>query len=164
MIIISGATYYSLGGFDEIEIYEFEGKERTVIGQEFVGKHNSRVLDSLMMATKEAVNSNKLQGALTIVYYPNEFEDRDSIKCFVGASFEEIKGIVSIPSKYDYREFKSSKIYKMFITQHPLVRPLPNEIASMLEVRSIEDGNVLQPFNFEIYYDDGSLSIEAWVK
>lgn len=164
LMIISAATYYLLGGFEEIEIYEFAGKERTVIGKEFVGKHNSATLDSLMFATKEAVASGKLQGALTVVYYPSAFEDRDSIKCFIGASFEEIKGIVSVPSKYDYREFKSDKIYKMFITQHPLVRPLPNEIASMFEVRSIEDGNVLQPFNFEIYYDDGSLSVEAWTR
>jgi hypothetical protein len=164
LIIISVATYYSLGGFEEIKIYEFEGKERTVVGREFIGKHNSPILDSLMRETREAVTSGKLQGALTVIYYPNAFEDRDSIKCFIGASFDEIKGIISLPSKYDYREFKTDKVYKLFVTQHQLVRPLPNKIASMLEVRSIEDGNVLQPFNFEIYYEDGSFSVEAWTR
>lgn len=164
LIVISGAIYYSLGGFEKIEIYEFEGKERTVVGREFVGKHNSPVYDSLMKSTQEAVISGKLKGALTVVSYPNSFDDRDSVRCFIGVSFDETKGIVRVPSQYNYREFKTDKIYKMFVTQHPLVRPLPNEIASMLEVRAIQDGNVLQSFNFELYYEDGSLSVEAWTK
>ncbi len=164
LLIIAVATYYSLGGFEEIEIYEFEGKERTVIGKEFIGMHNSPAYDSLMISTRDAILSGKLQGDMTVVYYPQAFEDRDSLKCFIGASFDEIKGIISVPAKYDYREFKTEKVYKMFITQHPMVRPLPGEIASMFEVRSIEDGKVLQPINFEVYYQDGSLSVEAWVR
>lgn len=164
LIIISVATYFSLGGFEEIKIYEFEGKERTIVGKEFIGKHNSPILDSLMREAQEAIVSGKLQGAMTVVYYPNAFENRDSIKCFIGASFEEIKGIVSVPAKYDYREFKTDFIYKIFVTKHPLVRPSPADMASMLEVRSIQDGRVLQPFNFELYYQDGSLSVEAWTK
>lgn len=164
LVIIGIATYYSLGGFEKIEIYEFDGQERTVIGKEFIGKHNSPIYDSLMLATRGAILSGKLEGAMTVVYYPDAFDHNDSIKCFIGASLNEIKGIVRVPSKYDYREFKTEKVYKMFITQHPLVRPLPNEIASMFEVRSIEDGNVLQPFNFEVYYEDGSLSVEAWTR
>ena len=164
LAIISVSVYYSLGGFEEVKVFVLEGNERTVIGREFVGKHNSQVFDSLMLETFEGIELGKLNGALTIVYYPDAFEDRDSIKCFIGASIDEVKDIVSLPPKYDYREFKTDQIYKIFLSQHPLVRPSPSEIASLMEVRAIEEGDVLQPFNFELYYKDADATLGMTVR
>jgi hypothetical protein len=40
---------------------------------------------------------------------------------------------------------------------------MPEDIQSMV-IESLKQGEQLTPFSFEIYYDDGSLSVEYWLK
>lgn len=160
---IFGTTYYSLGGFDELQVFSFEGAERTVIGRHFVGREPSEEIEQIVLETKEMVENGRLKGQFTMVIYQDETLGEDSVHYFIGASFDEIRNILELPSGFTYEEFKTNKIYRVFITQHPLVRPFPDEVQSMIEVRSIEDGEVLSPYTFDIYYEDGSLRTEGWV-
>ncbi len=158
------ATYYSLGGFDKLEVYAFEGSSRTVIGQHYIGEAKSPDIRMLVDEVKEMVDNERLKGQFTLVEYFDDAISEDSIHLFIGASFEGIKNVLELPAGYTFEEFNTRKIYRAFITQHPLVRPYPAEIRSMMEVRAIEDGEVLAPFTFDIYYDDGSLRTESWVR
>ncbi|MEM7298066.1 MAG: hypothetical protein AAF391_07350, partial [Bacteroidota bacterium] len=83
---------------------------------------------------------------------------------FIGASQDDINGVVRMPAGYQYKHFKTDRIYRIFITQHPLVMPTPDEIEQMMEIKAIEEGELLQPVTFELYYEDNSLSVEKWVK
>lgn len=158
------ATYYTLGGFDELEVYTFEGGSRTVIGKHYIGDAKSSNIKILVDEAKEMVDNNRLKGQFTLVEYLNDTIGEDSIHLYIGASFEEIRNVLELPPGYSYEEFRTNKIYRAFITQHPMVRPYPAEIRSMMEVQAIQDGEVLAPFTFDIYYDDGSLRTESWVK
>lgn len=167
LVIISGCIYYVLGGFDPVEVYLFDGPaERTVIGKEYFlpANDNSKEYNERMTEAWQDIQNGTLKGQLTSVIYVNDTLSKDSIHCFIGASFEEIKGVMRMPSGYEYRQFTTNRIYKIFVTQHALARPTPEENEQLMQVRSIEEGEVLQPYTFELYYEDNSLSIEKWVK
>ncbi|MEQ9402028.1 MAG: hypothetical protein RIM99_00470 [Cyclobacteriaceae bacterium] len=164
LIIISVSIYYSLGGFEKMQVFEFDGTGRTVIGRHYIGRYTSDKVKDFYLETKALIDSGKLKGRVALVEYKNDTIGQDSVHLFIGASFDEIRSILEIPSGYTYEEYKTSKIYRVFITQHPLVRPTPDKVRSLLEVKSIEDGKVLQPYSFDIYYPDGSWCTEAWVK
>ena len=164
LIIIAWSTYYTLGGFDPVEIFIMEGKERTVIGKEYIEKYRLADFDIRMLETRAAIDSGRLNGMLTVVFFKNETIGSDSVHYFIGASVDEVKDVFRLPAGYDFREFKSEKIFKIFITQHWLVQPLPEEIEELMQIKSIEEGEVLTPFWFEMYYEDESLSVEYWAK
>ncbi|MEP0984531.1 hypothetical protein [Ekhidna sp.] len=164
IVIIVWSVYYTLGGFDPVEVFVMEGKERTVIGKEYIERYNREEWGSHILETKAAIDSGKLKGQLTIVYFDNKNIGKDSLHYFVGASVEEIRDVLRLPAGYDYREFRTSKVFKVFLTQHDLVKPSRDEVMSLMEVKAIEEGAVLQPLSFDLYYSDGSLSSEAWAR
>jgi hypothetical protein len=164
LIIIVVSTYYALGGFDPVEVFVMPGKERTVIGKEYIEKYSYDKSKERLKEAKVAIDSGKLKGMLTFVEIKNDTIGKDSIHYFVGASVDEIKDVLRLPPGYQYKEFKTHKVFKVFLSQHELVRPLPEEIDEIIQVRAIEEGEVLQPFSFELYYQDGSLSVEQWAR
>ena len=153
-----------MGGFDEIEVYFFEGRERTVIGKEYFIPNDDNSFIEKMDNAKAALMAGTLRGKLTSVIYQDEWMEKDSIHCFIGASRDSIQGLVRIPAGYLYKQFTTDKVYKIFMTKSGWVRPLPETIEEIMKVRSIEEGEVLQPLTFELYYEDGSFSVEKWVK
>ena len=54
LLLTSSGVYYLLGGFKKMEVYFFDGSERTVIGKEFFirdgNKHFSTKMDSVALA------------------------------------------------------------------------------------------------------------------
>ncbi|MEQ9466067.1 MAG: hypothetical protein RLN88_01575 [Ekhidna sp.] len=164
LVTIILSTYYSLGGFDPVEVYVMAGKGRTVIGNEYIEKYDYTTFDKRMKETRAAIDSGKLKGMLTVVFFKNESIGEDSIHYFMGASIDEIKDVLRLPAGYSYREFSTPKVFKIFMTQHTLVRPNPEEVARLMEVKAIEEGTLLKPYWFELYYQDESLSVEYWAK
>lgn len=164
MLIISTSVYYALGGFEKTEIFFFEGTTRGVIGKEYLIPNDRKTYFEKMDSAKMDVLNGKLKGNLTSVIYNNSNLEGDSIQCFIGAYQDGVNGVVRMPAGFEFRQFKTERIYKIFVTQHWLVRPTPDKIEEMLEVKSIEEGELLQPFTFEVYFEDNSMSIEKWVK
>jgi len=160
ILILSTIAYKMLGGFGEIEVFEYGAKERTVVGVAYFGKHKDKKLDSIRAKTIADIQSNKLKGQLTIVDY--HYDSRDSVKFFIGASFEELKNVIGLPSGYDYREFSTEKVYKVFITQNFFVRPIPEKVEEIVSTQAMVDSVSLAHYSFELYYEDGSLSVEYW--
>ena len=163
LITIAVASYYYLGGFKEVQVFEFEGSDRTVIGKHYIGKYQPSEVRGFLTEAKDMVDRGRLKGSLTLVEYQNDTIGSDSTHLFIGASFDEIRNAFEIPSGFTYIEYSTPKIYRVFITQHPLVRPLPSEVRSLMEVKAIESGQVLSPYTFDVYYEDGSWFTEAWV-
>lgn len=164
LIIIAWSTYYAMGGFDPVEIYVMEGQERTVIGKEYIEKYRYSEFKQRIEEAKADVDSGRLKGMLTVIFFENDTIGPDSVHYFIGASREEIKDVLRLPAGYDYKEFRTDKIFKVFMTQHVLVRPTPDEIAELVQVKAIEEGSVLQPISFELYYSDRSFSVEYWAR
>ena len=164
VIIIGFSTYFTLGGFDPVEVFVMKGTDRTVIGKEYIEAYDYDAFGSRMRETRAAIDSGKLKGMLTVVFFESESIGKDSVHYFLGASIDEISDVLRLPAGYDYKEFRTNKLFKVFLTQHPLVMPSPEEIRELAQVKAIEEGAVLQPFSFELYYQDGSLSAEFWAK
>lgn len=164
LMVIAWSTYYTLGGFDPVEIFVLDAKERTVIGKEYIDKYRPSDFDMRMRETKAEIDSGRLKGMLTVIFFENETIGKDSVHYFIGASNEEIKNVLRLPAGYSYKEFRTTKVFKVFMTQHVLVRPTPEKIAEMVQVKSIEEGVVLQPMSFELYYPDRSFSVEYWAR
>lgn len=164
LVIIAVSTYYTLGGFDPVDVFVMEGKSRTVIGNEYIEKFEPSTFKQKMDSARSAINSGVLDGMLTVVFYENEMIGADSVHYFLGASKDQISDVLKLPAGYEYQEFKTDKVFKVFITQHWLVRPSPAEVAEIVKVKAIEEGEVLLPFSFELYYEDESLSVEFWAR
>ena len=162
LIIIAWSTYYTLGGFEPIEVFVMEGKERTVIGNEYVEKFDYEILKQRYDETKAAIDSGRLKGQVAIVFF-NDMEG-DSTHYFIGAAVDEIKDVLRLPAGYSYKEFRTDKVFKVFLTQHWLVGPSREEIAEKMEIKAIEEASVLQPYSFDLYFADGSRSTERWAK
>ncbi len=162
LLIIAWSTYYTLGGFDPVEVYVMKGAERTVIGKEYIEKYRYSEFSQRIEEAKMEVDSGKLKGMLTVIFFQNDTIGSDSVHYFIGASKEEIKDVLRLPAGYTYREFRTDKIFKVFMTQHVLVRPTPEEVGELVQIKAIEEGAVLQPFSFELYYPDRSFSVEYW--
>jgi len=163
LMVITVSTYFALGGFDKLEVFVFDGASRTVIGKEYIGSYKPSQIRDIVRDAKTMIDDGKLRGNLTVIEFQNDTIGADSSHYFIGSSFDEIRNVLEIPSGYSYYEFETSKIYRVFITMHPLVRPLPSDVRSMMEVRSIEEGDVLRPYTFDVYYQDGSWCTEACV-
>ncbi|MEO9482653.1 MAG: hypothetical protein ABJG47_04380 [Ekhidna sp.] len=164
LIIIAWSTYYTLGGFEPVEIYVMEVKERTVIGKEYIEKYHYADFSDRIEAAKIEVDSGRLKGMLTVIFFQNDTIGIDSAHYFIGASQDEIKDVLRVPAGYSYKEFRANKVFKIFMTQHELVRPRPEKVAELVQVKAIEEGAVLQPFSFELYYPDRSFSVEYWAR
>lgn len=164
LIIISVSIYYILGGFEPVNVYLIDGTSRVVIGKEYFIPDDREAFFQKMDSARMDIENEKLKGDLTAVIYENDTIAEDMIHCFIGASRDGIKGVVRMPAGFKFRQFTTDQIFKVFITQHWLVQPLPEEIEEMIQVRSIEEGKVLQPLTFEVYYPDNSLSVEKWAK
>ncbi len=164
LVTIAFSTYYTLGGFDPVDVFVMKGGERTVIGKEYIVKYDYNAFHKKIQETIAEIDSGRLKGMLTVVFFENDMIGEDSVHYFIGVSIDEILDVLRLPSGYDYKEFRTEKIFKIFITQHPWIRPLSEEINEIMEIQSIEEGKVLQPYSFELYYKDGSLSIERWVR
>ena len=164
VFIIGFSTYYTLGGFDSVEVFVMGGKERTIIGKEYIEAYDYDGFGKKMKETRAAIDSGKLKGMLTVVFFENENIGKDSVHYFLGASVDEISDVLRLPAGYDYKEFSTSKLFKVFLAQHPLVMPSPEEIRELAESKAIEEGEMLHPYSFELYYEDKSLSVEFWAK
>ena len=164
IVVISVSLYYILGGFDKQEIYFFPGTTRTVVGKEYFLPDDEDTFYAKMDSAKADLLEGILKGKLTAVIYDDEWKTRDSLHCFIGSSQDSVQGVVRLPAGYDYRQFATERIYKLFVTQSQWIRPLPEENEELLTVKSIEEGEVLQPVTFELYFRDGSFSVEKWVK
>ena len=161
--ILAAIYYYYIGGFDPIEVYKMEGEQRTVIGKEYTINSNYTSYNKIMAEAKAQLDSGLLKGELTSVV-DLTFQDDDSIKVFVGASFEGFKDVLQIPASYSYREFEASTIYKVFVTQRASARPTPDKIAALVEEKTQQEQTASPTTSMEIYYEDGSLRVEFWVE
>lgn len=164
LVLISSGIYYLLGGFKKLEVYFFDGSERTVIGKEFFIRDGNKDFNTKMDSVALAIKSGTLKGDLTAVIYDDDWKERDSLHVFIGAAQHNASGIMQIPAGYTYKEFSSSRVYKVFISQNGWVRPSTDEVEEVLEIKAIEEGEVFQPITFEVYFQDGSFNVEKWIE
>ncbi|MEM6735942.1 MAG: hypothetical protein AAGC64_04240 [Bacteroidota bacterium] len=164
LIIVSGGIYYLLDGFDPVKVYFFNGATRTVIGKEYYIPNDHKIFRTKMDSATIDLENETLKGKLTTVVYQDQWINKDSIHCFIGASQDSIKEALRIPPGYDCKKFSTNRIYRIFITQNQWTQPTPETIEEIMAIKSMEEGDVFQPLTFELYHRDKSLHVEKWVK
>ena len=155
--------YYHIGGFAPVEVYVVEGEQRTIIGKEYVIKADGKQYTKIMSEAKSKLDSGFLTGELTALINLS-YQSEDSIKIFVGSSFEGFRNILQIPSGYSYKELSSDTIFRVYLTQKSEARPTPERIDKLVNMKVKETNSRIPSLSMEIYYPDHSLRIEYWVK
>ncbi|NQZ75033.1 MAG: hypothetical protein HRT61_02830 [Ekhidna sp.] len=164
IVFVGVSTYCTLGGFDEVEVFVMEGKQRTVVGKEYLEKFRYVDFKNRIEEARAQVDSGKLDGMLTVIFFENDTIGIDSAHYFIGSSNDEIVDVLRVPAGYTYREFQTNKTFKIFMTMHELVRPRPEKVAELMKAKAQGEGEELLPVAFELYYPDGSFSVEYWAK
>lgn len=163
LVGIAIGLYYLLGGFDTPEIYLSESKQRTVIGRAYLLRDDHKYFRQQMDSAYDWLKEGKLNGMLTAVVY-EDGAHTDSVRYFLGASTDTESGIMKVPAGFDYRVFEARRVYQLFITKATWIRPTPDQVEDMMQARALKEGDSLQAFTFERYFEDGTFCVEKWVK
>lgn len=157
---IAVSSYYLMGGFDPIKVYQLEPKNRLVAGKYFVpGTYTNEAYEHGVMC-KELIASGEMSGLLTDIVYLQDTLPGE-LGRFIGISLDE--EVTEIPSGFEVRTFESkSPRFAVFMSMHVLVRPRPPKIEAMLLAKAQEDGYELRPLFFHMTYADNSATVEGW--
>ncbi len=165
LLIICTSIYFTLGGFDQIEVIKQPGMDRVIIGDAFHGSPE----DSLALAIFEDYQSQLVQDAqgveserkfenLIVVNYRTD--SATVVDQFIGLV---VRGKhIQVPLDQEIRAFQSNQRFIAFLSQHPLVRPPAYKVEDMIRNQASEEGLTISFFQ-EIYYMDNSAAIEGWV-
>ncbi len=160
--IILTSVYYWLGGFDEVNVYELEGQEKTIIGKYYKGYRNSPEITEYFNQCQRLVMDSSVIGTVTRVVYKNDSLAYNEVEYFIGIDLAE-EQMAMAPVGFQIREFSSSKRFAVFLSMNPWVRPSSKKIDQMFESKAASMDYNLSDILLEIYYIDDSMSIEAWV-
>lgn len=159
--IILASAYYLLGGFEEVRVYQLAPTTRIVAGKYFDNPETKAAYDHVQYCG-ELVYERKIDGIPTEVIYLNDSITGEEAGAFIGISLNE--DIAEIPVGFDVREFESDVRFAVFLTMHFIVQPTRTKIESMLYNKAQEEGYELKNYFFVLNYQDGSRSVEGWVK
>lgn len=159
--IIGLSMYYLLGGFQEVHVYQMEPVQRTVVGKFFTDPSSSEAADHRKMC-RELVENRAIDGLLTEVIYLLDSASEEEEGRFFGISLEQ--DVVEIPRDFEVREYESGIRFGVFLSMHFLVQPGGAKIEKMLYDKAGTEGYALRNYFFNLNYEDGSRSVEGWVK
>lgn len=163
--IIGFTLYYfynQMGGFKELTVVKLNPIERTMVGTSYMGKAQTPTYEKIVEKCVEQIQNNKLDGILTIVSYRQDTLESNEINLFIGVTLNS--SMAEIPYDFEVRKFKSNMRYAVFLDMHPMVRPLTSTLEELLQKTANENGDELRNMFVELYYQDDSVTVEAWVK
>jgi len=156
--IVILSIYYWLGGFNQLEIQTVSMNDYYVVGHYFEGTYKSDTVSSYFMEIKQMIETRKLNGILTIVYYQEPIGKRGMMKSFIGAALEDTT--VTIPPGYEQRLIQVDKVVQAKVDSHVAVMPNPEKINRRLREHAQGQGLELVNFSIERYLSDWEVITE----
>lgn len=163
--IIGYTLYYfyeQLGGFEKLEVVELGAINRTVAGMSYRGKAQTKAYDDIINKCADQILNKKLDGTLTVITYKNDTLESNEVDLFIGITLNS--SMSEIPYDFEIKNLRAELRYAVLLTMHPMVRPSVERVENVLTEQAKEDGKELRPMFMELYYDDDSMTIEAWTK
>lgn len=159
--VIAASVYYLLGGMDKITVYDLPGEQKIIVGQAFSGRYSDRIIQDQFYDARRLVLDSAIRGTLVQVVYQNDTLAKNEVAYFTGV--EIVGTMAEVPLGYTVRKIQSEKKFAVFLSMHPLVRPTPETIQSMLAAKADSLGMQLDPLLIEKHYPDNSMSVEGLV-
>ena len=179
-----GCIYYLMGGIipgiNDLKVYQLGERSRFVAGLPYEGEPDTKEAGELFLRYRDWIESDiesatntqelmrkgevqkdKLQfNFLSVINYPTT--DTKEVKQFIGAAIRGSIGELPMGDE-EVRTFNCTTCYTVFLPMSPFVRPPTSKIEKMIREEASKNNEEIALF-YEIYYPDGSLQIEGFVK
>jgi len=119
-------VYQQLGGFKEPEISFVDLHEYRIAGNYFEGKITGDQWELLFIRTRDLVESGRLPGTLTFVWYNEPEKEEGFARAFIGVQFE---GNPEIPDGWEVRTLTMDGVVRATMKSHVTVMPNPQKVA-----------------------------------
>jgi hypothetical protein len=162
ILVISGITYYFLGGMDDVKYSIQPASSYSLVGKEYSGGNNSILLESIFDQTKELLDSRFPEGILVIVNDESQYDDEyNKVWYFIGIIPNAPAS--QLPEGYSLRKFDSKKVIRANIEAHNLVMPKPEVVRKRAENLAEIEGLKLSRYSIEKYVSEGVIEIDFLV-
>ncbi|MBK0403439.1 GyrI-like domain-containing protein [Adhaeribacter sp. BT258] len=151
IILLGGAGYAWLGGFNNAEVKQITTSEIYVVGKEYKGSVKSDKFGVLFLEAGKLVEEKKLAGNPGSIYYNDPEKFKDSINAFIGVVVTDPK--MALPAGYELRTLPAGKkAVQGNINAHYLLAP--NKLFPAIFNYAKNKNITLQDFFVERYPDE----------
>jgi len=154
-------VYQQLGGFKDPVISYVDLHEYQLAGTYYEGKITSSQWESLFYQTRDLIESNRLPGILTIVWYNEPEKEKGFARAFIGIQFE---GNPEIPAGLETRTLHMEGVIRATMKSHVTVMPDPHKMARKMKEWAALHHYELQELLIEMYPDASAIYSEIPVR
>ena len=126
--------YVYLGGLNEVKVSVEQVSDYHLVGKPFKGKANDPFIEGAFFEARQYLESQKLNGILTIVHYKDTTLNNKEIKLFIGVKLN--KGIADLPEGYQRLTIPAQRAIRATIEAHNVVMPKPSSIESDIKEKA----------------------------
>jgi hypothetical protein len=153
--------YQQLGGF-KTPVISFIGlHEYHVAGIYYEGKITGSKWESLFYRMRDLVESDRITGTLTIVWYNQPEKEEGFARAFIGIQFE---GNPDIPSGLEVRTLQMAGVIRATMKSHVSVMPSPQKVSRLIREWAARHGYELQDILIEMYPEESAVYSEIPVE
>jgi hypothetical protein len=191
IVLFGGITlsciYHLQGGYDpwfnKPAVYQVGEKTRYMVGSRFDGKGDEKKLSALHVKYHDWVAADQDTARwlfMAVVNYP--VESNKDVSQFIGVvpATKLRKGMqwngevlpksviiagtsAEIPMGEDLLEVACRRRYQLNLVMPWYLRPKPHRVERLIREEAKRNGDEIDYF-FEVYYRDGSMTVEGWVE
>jgi predicted transcriptional regulator YdeE len=154
-------VYQQLGGFKDPEISYLDIYEYHIAGIYYEGKITSGKWESLFFQTRDLIESNRLPGMLTIVWYNEPEREKGFARAFIGVKFD---GVQDIPTGFEVRTIHMEGVIRATMDSHITVMPNPQKVTGKIKAWATERQYELQGILIEVYPKESAIYSEIPVR
>lgn len=162
LVVILMSAYYQLGGFEEPKFGLQNDAYYSIAGKWLKGDVTRKEEGVVFEEMRNLIVTEKIKGVLCLVDYKNDTLAENEICRFVGVRLND--EVSSIPSGLEILEIEGSNAYQAALTMHPLVMPNSKKIEDFLQSKAEQEGQELDVYTMELYFDDNSVIIQMFSK
>lgn len=129
-IVLLGIAAWHVFGFKELAIEEVETPVYYVVGQKYKGFAGDDQVKKNLQETEKLLEQGNLQGELSVWYYGNPDQNKDSLMILVGAVSTD--SAASVPTMYVKEKIEGGQVVRAVLDPKEIFGPTPDEVNERL--------------------------------
>lgn len=144
VIVLAGIIAWQVFGFKELVINEVVVPTQYVYGQEYKGFSGDETVKRYLQEAEGFITDGKLKGELSVWYFGDPDQNKDSIRIVVGAV--SIDSLAPKPSSYLQLKINEGKVLRVELNPYEIFAPNPTEVNEQIRqyARSNKLGELLE--------------------
>lgn len=153
--------FYSLGGFNPIQISETKAPAPYLVGQRFEGRYTDQRLSEQFFEAKSWKDKEGLDGTLAVIYYNDPEKAKGQSYNFTGLALADTS---QVPAGYEVIPYPAERLLQARIEANSLVFPRPKTVQKELQNYADANSLTLDTLSIELYYSDRELVVQVPIK